>query len=510
MAHRGVHSKGAVPGKHSERVHGAFRRSGRSDQVDAPSPARLLAYECLESTRKRDAFARNILDRMLDESDLDGKDKAFATRLVLGVISTSGTLDSILNGCMRSPRDVNDDVRTALRIAAYEMLFMDKAAHAAVDQGVRVVRSAVPKAAGLANAVLRKVASAKEDFPFGDPDVEMGAFSTQQGFPLWMTEKLAASYGAEDARDMIIASNEPAPVFIAVNSLRTDDERVIDRFEKAGAELVPVTIMGKSIPGCYWMPDPDKLHRKGVKDLLSEGSVLVSDAASQTIVQVACETAFTAKNGRGAQGPLSALELCCGRGTKTILLQDRMHLVSGMQFCPFIAVDNVPYKVEVTEKRARLFDARVDAVLCADVLAPSFEEDLRSVEGASGGFDLVFLDAPCSGTGTLRRHPEIRWRMAPDDIIACARLELALLCKASALVAAGGVLVYSTCSAEPEEDELVIAQFMRMAESESFEVMGMDADSTTPMSFHVPLKPGMTPTGHPYPDSHFCTVLKRY
>ena len=115
------------------------------------------------------------------------EDRAFATRLVLGVVSARGTLDEIIDRSLRSPDDVQDDVRDALRIGVYEMYFLDKSPHAAVDQCVELVRTFAPKACGLANAVLRKASSLKGEFPFGNPQADLEAFARQYAFPVWLS-----------------------------------------------------------------------------------------------------------------------------------------------------------------------------------------------------------------------------------------------------------------------------------------------------------------------------------
>ncbi len=143
-------------------------REARATRV---SPARLAAYEALFAIEKRDAFAQDVIAKTIDESKLSVQDKAFATRLVLGVVSTKGALDLMLDKCLKSPKDVKANVRCALRIPIYEMIYLDKQTHAAVDQGVELIGYIAPKARGLANFVLRKIAQVKPSFPFGDPEI---------------------------------------------------------------------------------------------------------------------------------------------------------------------------------------------------------------------------------------------------------------------------------------------------------------------------------------------------
>lgn len=473
------------------------------------SPARALAYECLEKTRKRNAFARNVLDGMLDDSGLSFQDKAFATRLVLGVVSTVGALDAVIDKSMRSPRDVKPNVRSALRISAYEILFLKKSSHVAVDQGVELVRYAAPKAANLGNAVLHKLAHQAKIFPFGDPDSDIRIAALEQGFPVWMASRMEEMHGAETARDMMRACNEDAPIFLAINSLKATAGEVEGVLNRLGAEFVPASIGGSPIEGCLWLSSGAKLHEDAIKRMLAQGKMLVSDAASQAVVLRACQEALAqsvrrAKDeGASPRGRrISALELCCGRGTKTILLQDRMNRLSGQSFSPFVAVDNVKYKVDVTSSRLKRFGVHADGVVCADASSPELASEVNAPDG---GFDFVFVDAPCTGTGTLRRHPEIRWKISYDDVLQCARNGLSLLKSASALVAPGGVLAHSTCSMEPEEDELVVEGFLRSPEGAGFKAVSMGGGS----GMHLPLHSGMGEQGHPSSDSHFLALFVR-
>jgi len=182
------------------------------------NPARLLAVHVGAAARTRDAFAGDVLDARLGASGLSSEDRAFARVLSLGVASSWGTLDDVIDRCLRSPRDIEVDVRDALRVSTYEMVFLDKAGHAAVDQGVELVRAVQPKAAGLANAVLRKISVLKDDFPFGDPSSDDAALARSFAFPLWLASLLIEQMGRAAAARFMQASNTPAPVFFGVNA----------------------------------------------------------------------------------------------------------------------------------------------------------------------------------------------------------------------------------------------------------------------------------------------------
>ena len=189
------------------------------------SPARLAALDVVRAVRERDAFAQDVIGTRIDRSDLSSEDRAFATKLALGVVSATGTLDEIIDRALNAPSDVKPDVRDALRVSTYEIIFLGKTPHAAVDQGVELVRSFAMSASGLANAVLRKIVLMRQAFPFGDPMRDPEALARLHAFPLWLARKLIVDLGPQEALDFMRASNEQAPLFIAVNAAKTSDGR---------------------------------------------------------------------------------------------------------------------------------------------------------------------------------------------------------------------------------------------------------------------------------------------
>ena len=254
---RGRKPQGDRPQRDGERrnrprreVKPAYKTAETEKRFDV-SPARKAALQVGRFLRERDAFAQDLISKHIDASRMSREDRAFATRLVLGVVSARGTLDEIIDRSLRSPDDVQDDVRDALRIGVYEMYFLDKSPHAAVDQCVELVRTFAPKACGLANAVLRKASSLKGEFPFGNPQADLEAFARQYAFPVWLAKRLVADLGLDAAREFMEASNEPAPLFAAVNAACATDEEVRAELEAAHGEPEPVEIDGRTIPGCY-------------------------------------------------------------------------------------------------------------------------------------------------------------------------------------------------------------------------------------------------------------------
>lgn len=421
-------------------------------QRSKASPARLAALEVVRAVREREAFAQDVIGTRIDHSDLSSEDRAFATKLALGVVSASGTLDEIIDRALNKPTDVQPDVRDALRVSTYEIIFLGKTPHAAVDQGVELVRSFALSAAGLANAVLRKIVGLRASFPFGDPARDLEALARLHAFPVWLARKLIADLGPQVAIDFMRASNEQAPLFIAVNAAKTSDEALLSAFEKLNEGLDPVAIDGATVSGCYRVLDTRALLLPEVKHLFSQGRILVSDAASQL---VAASVLPESK-------PESFLEIGAGRATKTILLQSDAVRSYGSQLA-LTTLDNHDFKTKLLVERAERYGTDVADALTGDAL------ELGSVVGERA-FEEIFIDAPCSGLGTLRRHPEIRWRIEPADIVEFARVQLGMLQAAAPHVAAGGSLAYATCTVTREENNGVVKAFLESEAGSGFEL----------------------------------------
>lgn len=418
------------------------------------SPARLAALDALSQVRERNAFAQDVIARTIDVSHMKPEDRAFATRLVLGVTSSWGILDEVINKFLDDPRDISPSVRDAMRLSAYEILFLGKHPHAAVDQGVELVKSVAPPAAGLSNAVLRKIVRERSEFPYGDPSTDIDALARACAFPGWLARVLVNDLGPEAAVDLMRASNEQPPLFIAINGAKDDESIVYRGFEKAGEPVESVSIDGVQIPGCLRVLDPRALLLPEMKRLMGTGRILVSDAASQ----------FVAASILPESKPGSFLEIGAGRATKTILIQGNAARKYGSQIEEYVTLDNKEFKTKLLAKRVKEFGIQVSEALTGDAL------DLAATFGERT-FDAVFIDAPCSGLGTLRRHPEIRWRVSPADIISFAQNQLAMLKQASHHVAEGGMLAYATCTVTRAEDNAVVKAFLESPEGAGFSLV---------------------------------------
>lgn len=445
---------------------------------------RRVAAQVGAAVRERRAFTADILETHLHKAKLSREDAAFARVLALGVTSTIGTLDETINRCLNSPDDIKDDVRDCLRVSTYEILFLDKVGHAAVDQGVELVRSVQPKASRLANAVLRKVLKAAGEFPYGDPALDDDALARSFGFPSWLAVKLVEWMGREEAARFMAACNQPAPVFFAVNACKIDDDQVKRAFasEHVQLENVRISAQGSCIAGCLHAPSASAVGTHAAQSMFADGSLLVSDAAAQAIAALALPQ----------EKPGRFLEVGSGRGTKTILLQSDAMRRYGSQI-DLTALDAHGFKANLLRKRAQLYGIELSDAISADA---------RKMPQKIGQFDTVFVDAPCSGLGTLRRHPEIRWRLAAKDISAMAQVSFDMLKGVAGHVAPSGRLVFATCTVAPEENELLLKRFLESPEGSAFRIEPCSVNNLSKLFFKTRLASNGT-------DAHFAAILRR-
>ncbi len=448
------------------------------------SPRR-VARTVLGEVRTRGAWGSALLRTAIDTAGLDARDAALATRLVYGTISAEGTLDEALDRHLSRPRRVHPLVRDIMRMAAYELLFARTPAHAVVHDAVAAVRAAHPSSAGMANAVLRRVSEDVVSFPWGDPETDRDALARASAHPRWIVDLLFEDLGPARARDMLDAAREPAPLYVAVNPFLATLEAIVDEIAALGVEVVEY-----GPPGCLHVSPSAPVLRS---DVVSRGACIVSDAAAQLVATLAAPPPGG-----------TAVDIAAGRGSKTVLMQSAALRAGGT--AAITASDIHPFKVEIVRERLDLL--RVPDV--TGVVADATCEEAVEVIGGEGSADSVLVDAPCSNLGTLRRHPEKRWRLAPEEIESLASLGERMLRVASRLVRPGGFVVYSTCTVTRRENSDVVEAFLASDAGAEY--------STAPVHGRVPegWEHWVTSEGwlqtHPVPggpDGHFAAVLVR-
>lgn len=457
------------------------RTADLGSRVVTASRARLLARQVVSRVRERDAYAHETLDALLKRSELGPRDTAFATRLAYGTISARGTLDEIVATRLAPGSSLQPVVSDCLAVSAYEILFLSTPKRAAVNEGVELVRAVQEKAAGLANAVLRRISESAVDFPWGDPATDVASLARLHAHPLWLARSWVDEYGHEVAESMMAANNEPAPLFLAVPG---DAAAAATAF--SGED---VHVSACDLPGCLVADDPSAAIKSSV---VAERRAFVMDAGAQFAVHAVPLT-------DGA----TVVEIGAGRGSKTLLLASRA-ASAGLEV-RLLAVDTHSHKLDTLRSDAVRLGLGGIATLVADATEPP--QDTWPAESTA---DAVLVDAPCSGLGTLRRHPDRRWRAIPSEIEALAALGERLLLSAASLVKPGGFVVYSTCTVARRENHDVVASFLASGAGEEF--------TTEPLNDTVPGEWShfITPEGWFQaipavggPDGHFVARLRR-
>lgn len=339
--------------------------------------------------------------------------------LVLGALQRRGQIDAALRDRLSRPiESLDPPVRVALRLGTFEKLFGRAAPHAVVHQGVELVRAiGAPRAAGLVNAVLRRVAPATSLAEHDALD-----------HPAWLVARWSERYGADAARAWCEMNGTPAPLAVALHPRAAD---LPERWQREGLRVEPARAAGAIVPLAALIFDPPG----AVPDLdgFERGDFWVQDPAAVAVADLVC-----AREGD------RVLDACASPGGKSARLA-----AAGARVTSVDRSDRLGLLDELSE-RLGLHVERVEhdwmSGPCAALDAP---------------FDAVLVDAPCTGLGTVRRHPEIRWRRQLPDLLAAAERQARILAAAATHVAPGGRLIYAVCSPEPEEGTGIVADFLR-------------------------------------------------
>jgi 16S rRNA (cytosine967-C5)-methyltransferase len=378
------------------------------------SPARSAAFDILLKVDQQDAYASELLHASR-YAKLSPADHRLTTELVLGVLRWRSLLDEQIakNSSLKLSK-LDPEVLTSLRMAAYQLLYLDRVPqHAAVHESVELVkrarkRSAVP----FVNGVLRKFAGHPADRSTNiDQASTKDELAASSAHPQWLVERWAESLGFPTARQICNYDQQ-----IPAVSLSLADPGIETELERDNIKLAP----GKLLSSARRVLPGDITRTPAFR----QGRVAIQDEASQLVALLV---------GQGSH----ILDCCAAPGGKTRLLAERNPDAA------IVAVELHPHRARLLRK---LVPSKNVQVVTADIRA------LPTTEF----FDGVLVDVPCSGTGTLARNPEIKWRLKPEDLLDFATRQRAILQSAMQRVAPGGKLVYSTCSLEPEENQSVV------------------------------------------------------
>ena len=430
--------------------------------------ARAAALAAVSAARRRDARIRDLMRTSREVADLDARDRALATRLAVGSVRAVGALDALIDAHLRPGSRLEPRLRDALRVSAFETCYLATPAHVAVSQGVLLAASVAPRARGLANAVLRRIA--EKDAPrvaaaasrLAEPDAApamadlVDDLALAGAVPAWLARATLDSVGPDVARRLAAGAFEPPAATLALGRPGCAEDPA-DPLAEAG-----LSARALSWPGAFALDSMAGLADSG---LVQSARVLPADLAAQVVSTLAAPASDS-----------TLLEVGQGRATKTILMA-RAAAERGA-VTRITSIDLEPFKVDLA--RERLARAGVSAMCESLALDARRLADADLPPQLARTFDRVFVDAPCSGSGTLRRHPEIAWSLDEPSVAergTLPELQLQILTAASARVAPGGLLLYSTCSNLVAENESVISSFLASDAGRPFAVEPVDADA---------------------------------
>jgi 16S rRNA (cytosine967-C5)-methyltransferase len=402
------------------------------------APARVAAYEILLAVGRGRA---NLSDALATTRGTlrDGRDQALAADIAIGVQRWRAALDHLIVSFSKRPiQRLDREVVEILRLSVYQLLHLTRIpAAAVVDDAVDLTgRTGKRSAAGLVNAVLRAIARNRLALPLpprpSDPDDGQRAIeylSVTLSHPEWLVSRWLRRYGFDATERWLQFDNAPAPLTLRVNRLRNTPDELIERLRRDQV----VVRQARFGPDALIVEEGHPLGGAGLK----AGWFVVQDEASQLVSLLA---------GRNP-GP-RMLDCCASPGGKTTALAADMP-VGGL----LVACDVRKRRMDLLRRTVTASGAGNIRLVQADLLRPL---------PFATRFDGVLVDAPCSGLGTLRRDPDIKWHRSEGDLSTLAAAQLAMLVNAAAAVTPGGRLIYATCSSEPEENESVADAFLAL------------------------------------------------
>lgn len=402
--------------------------------------ARQAALKALAACRKSGAWPETFLNNIIEKEGMDSREAALASRITYGLLQNTTLLDFYIGHyCTTRPEKLEPKVLDILRLTAYQLAFLTRIpARAAVDEGVKLCKQHSNEGAvRLVNAVLRRIAENKDSLPEPPRDDPAKYLSVKYSHPLWLTEEFIRILGEDGAEELLNGNNADVPVTVQVNTIKTDTDTVLSQLE------------GQSVKANRhpWLDGCIELDRAGDIGSLkpfTDGLIYVQDPAARLAVMAA-----SPKPGQ------RVLDACAAPGGKTFAAAIAMENRGEICACDIhqkklALIERGAQRMGIDIIRTRVSDGRI---FCDEML---------------NSFDIVIADVPCSGTGVIRKKPEIRLKTA-EETRSLPGIQKAILENVSRYVRPGGVLIYSTCSILPRENGEVISEFLSKNDDFSLE-----------------------------------------
>ncbi|MBI5477028.1 MAG: 16S rRNA (cytosine(967)-C(5))-methyltransferase RsmB [Ignavibacteriales bacterium] len=388
------------------------------------------AVKILNRVERTDSYLDKLLDVELKSKEISDLDKSLLAEIVHGVMRWQGRLDWILNGFTHgnfSKSEVN--VRNALRVALYQILFLTQVPHyAAVNEAVEFIkRIRGDKFSGFVNAVLRNIIRTLDGIHYPNPDEDIAQYlAVYYSHPLWMVKRWLERFGKEELEKLLMANNDLPGLTLRINKLKISPSEFLSLLEKQnvqfqGSTFIDHFIKVKNLSGISQL------------NIFQQGYFTIQDESAALPVLL-----LDPKPGE------KIIDMCAAPGGKTTFIAERMNNQGEI-----LAVDKYDVKLNMIKLSCERLGIKNVQTLAAD--SSTIDVPLA---------DKVLVDAPCTGLGTLRKKPDIKWKREPEDLKKMVQQQSTLLESAARLVKPGGVIVYSTCTTEPEENSETIKSFL--------------------------------------------------
>ncbi len=391
-----------------------------------------LAVKILNRVERTDAYLEKLLDNEIKSVELCGPDKALLYEIVHGVVRWQGRLDWILSGFYKGQFSKAIPIlKNALRVALYQILFLDRVPeYAAVNEAVEFVKKLQgQKQADISNAILRNIIKNKNSIRYPDPEQDLiGYLAAYYSHPSWIIKRWLNKFGRQATEDLLFANNERPFITLRINKLKTDNEIFYKLLEEVNLRYSQ----------CKYNNNFVRLHNLSnisQWQYYSQGYFNIQDESTGFAVKI-----LDAKPG------MRILDLCAAPGGKSSYIAELINNDGEI-----IAIDRFESRLSNLEKNMARLGINCVKTICVDALEYS-DEKL---------FDRILADVPCSGLGTLSKKPDIKWKKELIDIHQINVLQSQLIEKASTLIKPGGIIVYSTCTIEPEENFGIVEEFLK-------------------------------------------------
>lgn len=415
---------------------------------------REAAWLAICQANERGAYT-NLALKAVQNDSFSRQDRAFATSLVYGTVSMQLALNHVIAQFSSIPlRKIAPKVLAALQLGLYQILWMDRVPDsAACNTAVDIAKRHVPKSAGFVNAILRNAVRNRQNIRWPDETADPAVrLSIIHSYPEWLVREWLSEFGPEFTEGLLAAGNGSPPLTVRVNRLRATRVAVETALAEAGAGVSAGMLAEESL-NVHQIPDLTSLpsFRAGWFSVQDESAMLVAAAT-------------------GVSGGERVLDLCSAPGGKTTHLAERMGNAGSILAC-----DIHEGKLHLVEEAAQRLGITIIRTMVHDATTPLPESE--------GMFDCVLVDAPCSGTGIIRRKPDIKWHRSASDAAALVEIQKKILYNAERVVRPGGVLVYSTCAVGRAENDCVADAFAG----------GLGSDAGLWKSEAIPAQPGFSP-----------------